>query len=241
MKVIVVKDYDSLGKKTFALMKEILDNKPDAVIGLPTGSTPIAMYDEAAAACARGEVSFRDVVTFNLDEYVGLPPENPNSYHYFMNEHFHSRVDILPENAHVPDGMADDIEAECERYEKTLEEQGPMDIMFLGMGLNGHLGFNEPSARIPEKTQTVDLTRTTISANARFFHSIEEVPTKAVTMGIGSIFSAKRLVCMANGKAKADIVAQVVKGEITPMIPASLLRIHPDATLVLDEEAASML
>lgn len=241
MKLIIAQDYQAMSRAGAQVFSDLLAKKPDATLGLATGSTPIGLYDCLVDDVDSGKISFSDVVTFNLDEYCALPVTDVNSYRYFMDEHLFSRVDIKPENAHLPNGNADDFPAECSAYEAAIEERGGIDLQLLGLGNNGHIGFNEPAPDFPVQTHIVDLTQSTIDANARFFESEGDVPRQAITMGIGTIMKARGVVLVANGRGKADIVAKALFGPVTPDVPASVLQMHPNVTVVLDEEAASAL
>lgn len=215
--------------------------KPESVLGLATGSTPVGMYNELVEMYKEGRVDFSKVRTVNLDEYAGLDGSNDQSYRYFMNHNLFDHINIDKDNTNVPNGVAEDLQAECERYEQVVADMGGVDIQLLGIGNNGHIAFNEPCEEFPEKTHIVDLTQNTIEANARFFSSMDEVPKKALTMGIGTIMKAKKIVLLANGAKKAQTIYDTVYGPITPKVPASVLRLHPDVTIFADEEAAALL
>ena len=215
--------------------------KPDSVLGLATGSTPVGMYKELIQMYNENRVDFSKVKTVNLDEYAGLSGDNDQSYRYFMNHNLFDHININKENTNVPNGTASDLEAECARYEQVVESMGGVDIQLLGIGNNGHIAFNEPCGEFPEKTHVVDLTQNTIEANARFFNSMDEVPKKALTMGIGTIMRAKKIILLANGTKKAQTIHDMVYGPITPNVPASVLRLHPDVTVFVDEEAGALL
>lgn len=216
-----------------------LRQKPDAVLGLATGGTPVGIYEALTAAVRRGEVSFARAATFNLDEYVGLPPDHPASYRYYMDQHLFRHIDIPPERTHIPDGCAADLERECERYERLLQAAGRIDLMLLGLGHNGHIGFNEPGRALHSKTHVAVLHPQTREANARFFRTPEEVPTRAITMGLCSIFSARTILLVVKGNDKADIIHRALTGPITTECPASLLQLHPRLVVMLDEGAAA--
>ena len=215
--------------------------KPESVLGLATGSTPVGMYNELVEMYKEGRVDFSKVRTVNLDEYAGLDGSNDQSYRYFMNHNLFDHINIDKDNTNVPNGVAADLQAECERYEQVVADMGGVDIQLLGIGNNGHIAFNEPCEEFPEKTHIVDLTQNTIEANARFFSSMDEVPKKALTMGIGTIMKAKKIVLLANGAKKAQTIYDTVYGPITPKVPASVLRLHTDVTIFADEEAAALL
>ncbi|KGG79491.1 glucosamine-6-phosphate deaminase [Caloranaerobacter azorensis H53214] len=241
MKVLIVKDYEEMSRKAANIVASQIILKPDSVIGLATGDTPKGMYRELIKLYNNGDIDFANIKTFNLDEYYGLPKENPQSYHYYMMENLFKHVNIKKENIHIPNGMVENIEKECEEYEKKIQQAGGIDLQVLGIGRNGHIGFNEPDLKFEAKTHLVELDEDTIKANSRFFNSIEEVPTKAISMGIKTIMHAKKIVLLASGKEKAEAIYKAVKGEITPKVPASVLQLHPDVILIADEEAASLL
>lgn len=241
MKVIVTKDYTQMCKLASRIFAAQITLKPESVLGLATGSTPVGMYNELVEMYKEGRVDFSKVRTVNLDEYAGLDSSNDQSYRYFMNHNLFDHINIDKDNTNVPNGVAADLQAECERYEQVVADMGGVDIQLLGIGNNGHIAFNEPCEEFPEKTHIVDLTQNTIEANARFFSSMDEVPKKALTMGIGTIMKAKKIVLLANGAKKAQTIYDTVYGPITPKVPASILRLHPDVTIFADEEAAALL
>lgn len=241
MKVIVKKNYDEVSKVAAQEMINLVKTKENAVLGLPTGSTPVGMYKNVVKAYKNGEISFKNITTFNLDEYIGLNKTNDQSYYYFMNDNLFSHIDINKDNINIPDGMAKDLDNECKRYEQKLKSEGYMDIMYLGIGINGHIGFNEPAEYFEPFTHKVILEESTIEANSRFFEKIEDVPTSALTMGIKTIFSAKKIILIATGENKAEAIAQTVNGKINPQIPASVLQLHNDVTIIVDEAAGSKL
>ncbi len=240
MKIIRAKDYAELSKKAANIMAAQIINKPDCVLGLATGSSPIGLYKELIKKYENGDISFSKVRTINLDEYRGITKDNDQSYYYFMNDNLFSHVDIKAENTNIPNGENPDAEAECARYDAVIESFGGADIQLLGIGHDGHIGFNEPSDHFEKGTNCIDLTQMTIEANARFFASIDDVPKQAYTMGCGSIMKAKTVLLVANGKAKADIIYKAACGEVTPQIPASILQMHPNAIFVCDDEALSV-
>ncbi|WP_312813171.1 glucosamine-6-phosphate deaminase [Sedimentibacter sp.] len=241
MEVIIKNNYQEVSEAAAEYLLNAVKSKPNAVLGLPTGSSPIGMYKILISEYKNNNVSFENVKTFNLDEYMGLDRNNDHSYYYFMNENLYSHVNLKPENINIPDGMAKDINQEAIRYENKLKTEGPMDIMFLGIGNNGHIGFNEPDEYFEPFTHEVKLTQDTIEANARFFEKIEDVPTKAITMGVKTISSARKIVLIAAGSAKATAIAKTVNGKITTKVPASILQMHDDVTIIIDKEAASKL
>lgn len=239
MRIIKVKDYQEMSKKAAALIAAQVIAKPDCVLGLATGSSPIGTYDKLTELYEEGMLDFSDVHSVNLDEYRGLDHENDQSYYYFMHKNLFSRVNIDVNNTNVPNGMEPDAEKECSRYEALIEELGGIDLQLLGLGHDGHIGFNEPAAEFAKMTNCVDLTEMTIEANKRFFASIDDVPRQAYTMGIGTIMKAKKIVVVVSGEDKAEIVAKAFAGEVTPYVPASILQFHPDVTIVADEAALS--
>lgn len=241
MKVVVTKDYTEMCKQASRIFAAQITLKSDSVLGLATGSTPVGMYKELIQMYNENRVDFSKVKTVNLDEYAGLSGDNDQSYRYFMNHNLFDHININKENTNVPNGTASDLEAECARYEQVVESMGGVDIQLLGIGNNGHIAFNEPCGEFPEKTHVVDLTQNTIEANARFFNSMDEVPKKALTMGIGTIMKAKKIILLANGTKKAQTIHDMVYGPITPNVPASVLRLHPDVTVFVDEEAGALL
>jgi glucosamine-6-phosphate deaminase len=223
------------------LIVSLLQSNPKAVLGLATGSSPVGVYARVVEMYQKGLVSFAKASSYNLDEYVGLPADHPQSYRSFMNEHLFNHVDIDLERTHVPNGNAEDLEAECRAYDKMLEENGPVDLQILGIGSNGHIGFNEPDASLSSGTHVVDLLEETREANARFFPTIDEVPRQAVTMGIASILKAKQIVLLVRGEEKAEAIKNAIKGPITTQCPASLLQSHPNVVVLLDEGAGKWL
>lgn len=240
MKIYQEKDYDALSRRAANLISAEVIRKPDCVLGLATGSTPVGTYRQLAAWNQKGDFSFKDVRTVNLDEYLGLPPTHDQSYRYFMQENLFDKIDIPFEHTHVPDGMAADPEQECRRYDELVRSLGYADMQLLGLGQNGHIGFNEPGDCFRKETHVVELTQNTIEANARFFENEVAVPKKAITMGIGCIMAAHRVLLVASGANKAEAVYRTVCGPITPQCPASILQLHNDVVIVGDEEALSM-
>lgn len=214
--------------------------KPFFVLGLPTGSTPILVYKGLVAAYQKGLVSFKNVATFNMDEYVGLSADHIQSYHYFMREHLFNHVDILKENIHILDGMADNLELECGRYEEKIASFGGIDIQLAGIGENGHLAFNEPNTSFDSITHLQNLTENTIQVNSRFFETLDEVPTQALTVGLKTIFDAKKVIVMATGEKKAAAIFNATQGEVSPYCPASILQNHAQTIFVCDKQALSM-
>lgn len=241
MKIIVVNDYKEMSKEAAVLVKKQIEEKETSVLGLATGSTPIGMYKELIEFCKKGEIDFSKVQTFNLDEYYGLNGENEQSYHYYMNNNFFGHINIKAENTHIPNGMSTNIEEECRNYEFMIESCGGIDLQILGIGNNGHIGFNEPGSSLDARTQLVDLKEKTIEANSRFFESKDEVPKKALSMGIRTIMNAKKIVLLASGDDKADAIYRTVQGKIDNSMPASILQLHPNVTIILDKAAARLL
>ncbi len=241
MKIIRTKDYEEMSRKAANLISAQILLKPDCVLGLATGSTPIGIYDQLVEWYKKGDLDFSTVKTVNLDEYKGLTRDNEQSYYYFMHHHLFDRVNIDEENTHVPNGKVENGDEECLRYEALIKSMGGVDLQLLGLGRNGHIGFNEPAADFPKITHCVDLTESTIEANKRFFSSADEVPRQAYTMGIGTIMKADKILVVANGEDKADAVAAMVQGKINPEVPASILQLHNNVILVADEAALSKL
>jgi len=241
MKLHIVKNYDELSHAAAEKVAHIVKSNPKVVLGLPTGSTPLGMYKELIDMNKRKEISFKEVITFNLDEYQGLPREDVNSYYRFMWDNFFSHIDIVKENTNIPNGMADDVEKECTAYESRIEKVGGIDLMILGIGNNGHIGFNEPAQFFGGITHRVKLTENTIEANSRFFGAIDRVPRYAITMGIKSIMHCRSIMLLANGKAKAEAIKKALEGPITPELPASVLQLHRELTVIVDKEAGSLL
>ena len=241
MKIYKTPDYEAMSLKAASIIASQVVLKPDCVLGLATGSTPVGLYKELIRRCEAGELDFSAVKTVTLDEYVGLPGDHDQSYRYFMNTNLFDHINIDKANTNVPNGLAEDADAEGKRYDELMDSMGSIDIQLLGMGHNGHIGFNEPDDYFPMGTHAVDLQESTINANARFFESIDDVPRKAITMGIGSIMKAKSVLVIVSGEGKADIVAKAFAGPVTPMVPASILQNHDDVVVYLDKEAASLL
>jgi len=241
VKIYSAKDYAGMSRIAANILSAQITMKPDCTLGLATGSTPIGTYQVLVERCASGDLDFSQVKSINLDEYVGLSPEHDQSYRYFMNTNLFNHVNINKDNTNVPNGLAEDLDAECQRYNELISTLGPIDIQVLGMGHNGHIGFNEPSDIFELETHKVDLAQTTIDANARFFASADEVPRQALTMGIKSIMQAKMILVVVNGEGKAEIVKKAFTGPVTPQVPASILQMHPNVVLVGDEEALSLL
>lgn len=237
---IIVTTREEAAKLAAEQYAALLEAKPNAVFGFATGSTPLSLYAELARAYQRGELSFAKAISFNLDEYIGLDESNPQSYRYFMNRNLFSKIDIRLENTHVPSGrIASNDQADA--YEAQIQAAGGIDLQLLGIGQNGHIGFNEPGTPFGSTTHLVHLSDSTRKANARFFPSIEEVPTDAVSMGIKTVMNARAILLFGQGTAKADIIRAAVSGPVTEAVPASILQLHPNVTLYLDSEAAKYL
>lgn len=241
MRIIAAKDEQDLGRRAANLIGAEVLLKPDCTLGLATGSTPLSTYAELVSRYGRGELDFSRVHSINLDEYAGLSGEHPQSYRYFMNTNLFSKINIDLNNTHVPDGQAKDPAAECARYDARIAAvPGGIDLQLLGIGPNGHIGFNEPGEAFIPGTHVVTLTERTRQANARFFDSIDEVPTKAVTMGMRGIMGAKKVLLIAEGSAKAKALYDAIFGPVTPKVPASILQLHQDCTVIADEAALSL-
>lgn len=241
MRVYVAENYTDMSRKAANILSAQVILKPDTVLGLATGSSPVGTYQQLIAWYQKGDLDFAQVRTVNLDEYAGLAPDHEQSYRHFMQENFFDHINILQGNTNVPNGLAPDLEAECQRYNQVIQRLGGIDIQLLGMGHNGHIGFNEPGHAFELETHVVDLTANTIDANARFFASRDEVPRQAITMGIKSIMQAQRIVMVVSGEDKADIVRAAFTGPVVPQVPASILQMHPNFILVGDKAALSKL
>ena len=240
MEFIIAESTEDMSRQAADRIASYVDADPSCVLGLATGTTPIGLYACLVEDCAAGKISFADVTTFNLDEYRGLDPEHDQSYRYFMKKHLFDHVDIDQARTHVPEGANPDADAVCAAYEEAIEAAGGIDLQLLGLGPNGHIGFNEPEDTFPATTHCVDLTESTIQANSRLFDSIDDVPRQAYTMGIGTIMAAKEILVVANGSDKADIVRRAFFGPVTPEVPASILQFHPNVTVVVDKEAGAL-
>lgn len=239
MKIIRAKDYNDMSRKAANIISAQVILKPDCVLGLATGSTPLGTYEQLVEGFNRGDLDFSRVTTVNLDEYCGLPEENEQSYHYFMRQNLFRHINIPEDHTFVPDGMEADSTLACQAHEDIIRKLGGIDIQLLGLGNNGHIGFNEPGPVFEKETHPVDLTESTIRANARFFERIEQVPTRAYTMGIKTIMQARRILVVVSGEDKADAVKAALTGPVTPKVPASILQLHPNVMLVADKAAMS--
>lgn len=242
MRLICEQSEREAGIKAAEIIASVIKEKPDAVLGLATGSTPIDIYRELIRMYRRGEISFEKVKTVNLDEYVSLSPTHEQSYAYFMRTNLFDKIDIKKENTHIPNGLASDLKEECRRYDRIIESLSGIDIQLLGIGHNGHIAFNEPSESFSKTTSLVELSDSTVKANSRFFDSKESVPTWALSMGIGSILKAKRIILAAFGESKAEILEKALFGPVTPTVPASILQFYQgELTVVTDEAAFSVI
>lgn len=239
MRIYKGKDYADMSRKAANIISAQVIMKPDCVLGLATGSTPIGLYQQLVAWYEKGDLDFSEVRTVNLDEYKGLSRENDQSYYYFMHHNLFDHVNLPAENLHLPNGMEPDSDKECRRYSELIRSMGGVDLQLLGIGHNGHIGFNEPGDAFDNDVHCVNLTQSTIEANKRFFASADDVPKQAYTMGIKTIMQAKKILIVASGEDKADIVRDAFFGPITPKVPASVLQLHNDVTLVADEAALS--
>jgi glucosamine-6-phosphate deaminase len=233
MEVIIQRDYEHMSNTAAQIVVEVLNAKPNAVLGMATGSTPLGLYQELVRLHREEELDFSRVTTFNLDEYVGLPVNHPQSYHYFMREHFFQHVNIPPHNINIPSGTTSNYRAFCEWYEQRIGECGGIDLQILGIGSDGHIAFNEPTSSMSSRTRLKTLSKMTIDDNARFFDRREDVPVYAITMGVGTILDARMLVLVASGRAKARAIAQAVEGPVTSMVTASAIQLHRDATVIV--------
>ncbi len=240
MKVICTRDYDDMSRKTANIISAQVILKPDCNLGLATGTTPIGAYEQLIKWYEKGDVTFAETSTYNLDEYRGLTKDDPQSYRYFMNHTFFDHIDIKPENTHIPEGANLDAEVACAEYDKLVRDAGYMDLQLLGLGRNGHIGFNEPGESFSKGCQCVDLTESTIEANARLFENADQVPRQAYTMGVQTIMRARMIVMAVSGEDKAQAVYDMLKGPVTPHCTASILQLHTNCVVVADEAALSM-
>ena len=241
MEVTICSNYEEMSKSAAAVVAGIVKNKPDAVLGLATGSTPLGLYKELIRMHNEEKLDFSHVTTFNLDEYVGLPPDHEQSYHYFMQENLFKHINVDPKNVYVPSGTTDNNQAFCRWYEQRIEQAGGIDVQVLGIGSDGHIAFNEPGSSLASRTRLKTLARQTIEDNARFFDKAEDVPIYAITMGVGTILEAKKLIMLASGAGKATCVAAALEGPVCSMCTGSALQLHPDSEVFLDTEAAGKL
>lgn len=236
MKFITTQTYEKLSRQAANIISAQVIMKPDCVLGLATGSSPIGVYRQLIDWYNKGDIDFSQVTTVNLDEYVGLNGDHPQSYRYFMQTNFFDHINIKPENTYVPSGVAADTAAECAEYDARIRRFGGIDLQLLGIGLDGHIGFNEPGDCFVTATHVADLHESTVKANARFFAGEDEVPRQAISMGMVSIMQAKKILLIANGPAKKDVLLRAFEGPITPALPASILQLHPDLTVIFSEE-----
>ncbi len=241
MNILICKDYQAVSQAAAQIICRQLQEKPASVLGLATGSTPIGTYRVLAEKYAKGQVDFSQATAFNLDEYYPMAHSHDQSYYYFMRENLFSHVNLPEERRHIPNGEAADPEAECRAYEESIKAAGGIDLQILGLGLNGHIGFNEPDDHLIPETHVVTLTESTRQANSRFFAGMDEVPDRALTTGIAAIMQAKKILLLVNGAAKAEALYNTVYGKVMPQFPASFLRLHGDVTVICDEEAGAKL
>lgn len=239
MKLIIVKNYEEMSLEAAKFMANFINNKPDAILGLATGGTPVGMYEDLIKMNQEKVVDFSKVTTVNLDEYIGLSGEHKKSYRYFMNDTLFNHINIEKDKTFVPNGLAENIEEECSSYDRRIVELGGIDLQLLGLGGNGHIAFNEPDKELIVGSHLTGLTQDTIDANARFFENANEVPKTAITMGLGGIMQAKKILLIASGEGKADAVKSMMNGKITTECPASMLQMHRDVTIIIDENAAA--
>lgn len=239
MEILIVKGYKELSFKAAQFVASQIILKPESILGLATGSTPEGMYSELVKMYNSGILDFEKITTFNLDEYIGLDEWSSQSYKSYMNEKLFDHVNIKKESINIPNGKSEDIDAECIRYEAEIERAGGLDLQILGIGRNGHIGFNEPDLKFEARTHVVMLDEQTVKDNSRFFEKIEDVPKLAISMGVKTIMHSKKIVLLASGKEKADAVYQMIYGKISPNLPASVLQLHPNVTVICDEDAAT--
>lgn len=238
MRIIITDTYEDMSKKAATIVASQVNLKPNSILGLATGGTPVGMYQELVKMYNDNEVDFSETKTFNLDEYYPIDRDNDQSYYYYMNENLFKHINVSNDNINIPNGKAEDIEKECYEYDKNIYNSGGIDLQVLGIGNNGHIGFNEPDVTFESGTHKVKLDDETINANARFFDSVEDVPTEAISMGMKTIMQSNKIVLLANGKGKAKIIDKMLFGEISPNVPASILQLHPHVIVIIDKEAA---
>src|SRR5207302_1429898 len=238
MEVVIGRNYNEMSKLAAQMVAELLNTKPNAVFGMATGSTPLGLYQELVRMHKQAQLDFSRVMTFNLDEYVGLPGNHPQSYAYFMQENFFRHVNVPAQNINVPSGTTSNYPAFCDWYEKRIAECGGIDLQILGIGSDGHIAFNEPTSSLSSRTRLKTLSKQTIDDNARFFQKREDVPVYAITMGVGTILEARKLLLVASGKSKAKAIAQAIEGPVTSMVTASAIQLHKDAVVIIDDAAA---
>jgi len=241
MDVVICKTYDELSRRAAAVVAGLVNHKPNAVLGFATGSSPVGLYKDLIRRHREEGLDFSKVTTFNLDEYVGLPGDHPQSYRFFMNDNLFDHINVPKQNTHVPSGTSANHRAFCEWYEKRIRECGGIDLQVLGIGSDGHIAFNEPGSSLGSRTRMVTLTEQTLDDNARFFQKKADVPRHAISMGVGTVLEARRCVMVVNGKGKAPALAAAAEGPVTTMITASALQLHPDTVVFCDEDAAGQL
>lgn len=241
MRIVIAKDYEDMSGRAARIVAGQIYLKPNSVLGMATGSTPLLMYKELIRVHQEVGLDFSEIISFNLDEYLGLPIQDEQSYYYYMFHHFFNHINARKENIYIPNGMIADVELECRHYDKAIEEKGGIDLQILGIGTNGHIGFNEPDIKFEATTHKVKLDDETINANARFFDNIENVPRFAISMGIKTIMHAKKILLLVSGENKAEVIYQALYGGITPEIPASILQLHQDVTVIAEESSAQFL
>ncbi|WP_163538775.1 glucosamine-6-phosphate deaminase [Gracilibacillus sp. YIM 98692] len=237
MNIIHTKDYNNMSRKAAQYLLDKIKHKPDMTLGLATGGTPVKFYDYLVRDHQQQDTSYKNITTFNLDEYIGLDPKDTNSYHYYMNKHLFQQIDIPQEQTFIPNGLADNLLEECRQYEQTIDHHGGMDLQILGLGGNGHIGFNEPGTSFNQETHIVELAESTRQANARFFQDLNKVPTQAITMGIASIMKSKEILLLVSGEQKKEALHLLINGEVSTEFPASILKKHPHVTIIADEKA----
>ncbi len=241
MKLIKAENYETMSKEVARQVISRIKENPKLNLGLATGSTPIGLYKNLIEDHRENGTSYKQIHTFNLDEYIGIPRKDPNSYHYFMRKNLFDHIDIALDQTHIPNGTANGLEAECQSYESMIKEQGGIDLQILGIGQNGHIGFNEPGTPFDSRTHVIKLAESTIKANSRFFDSLDDVPTRAITMGIASIMESKEIFLLISGASKAEALARLMNGEVSEDFPASVLKNHQNITIFADEEALKLL
>lgn len=241
MKLITTSNYEELSQKAAEEIISRIKGNPTLNLGLATGSTPTGLYQELIRDHKQNQTTYKEINTFNLDEYIGIPKKDRNSYHYFMCEHLFEHIDIPLEQTHIPDGTAKDLDEECRRYEQFIAEHGGIDLQILGIGQNGHIGFNEPGTPFDSRTHIIDLAESTRKANSRFFESLEDVPKQAITMGIASIMESKEVFLLVSSASKAKALARLINGDVSEQFPASVLQNHPNVTIFADKEAAALI
>jgi len=241
MEILICPSYEDLSRAAADIVADVINNKPNAVLGLATGSTPLGLYKELIRMHKHEGLDFSHVRTFNLDEYVGLPPDHDQSYHYFMRENLFKHVNVDPQNIHIPSGTTSNYQAFCQWYEQRIRDCGGIDVQVLGIGSDGHIAFNEPGSSLGSRTRIKTLAEQTINDNARFFERKQDVPIYSITMGVGTILEARKLILLASGASKADAVAAAIEGPVSSICTASALQLHPDSMFFLDQDAAGKL